>query len=81
MKQTFIIKTYGGGKYDFYRVGVKKLSTALKYLKGWRMQAEERNAQSLFANLCAEDATYKIIETPDGYNEGAVLASGLIAEL
>ena len=33
MKQTYIIKTYGGGKYDFNRVGCKSVNTCIKYLK------------------------------------------------
>lgn len=81
MKQTYIIKTWGGGKYDFYRVGVKRVETAKKYLKGWRDKAIERGMFYLYRDLCSLDATYQIIETPDGYNEGKLVASGFIREL
>lgn len=82
MKQTFIIKTHGGGKNDFYRLSVKKVSTAIKYLKGWREKAFIIGAADyLCRDLCAPDASYRIIETPDGYNEGKVVASGLMCDL
>lgn len=81
MEQTYIIKTNGGGKRDFYRLGVKKASTAIKYLVGWYNQAKEKDMYYLYRDLLSLDSTYKLIETPDGYNEGSVIASGLIVEL
>lgn len=81
MKQTYIIKTYGGGKYDFQRVGCKKVDTCIKYLKSWYQQAKEQNLQSLYPDLLSDGATYKIISTPDGYNEKEVVSEGLIIDL
>lgn len=81
MKQTFIIKTSGGGREDFHRVGCKRVETALKYLKGWRLQAIGKGWDKLFTDLTASDASYKIIATPDGYNLGEVVASGFTADL
>ncbi len=81
MKQTYIIKTYGGGTYDFYRVGCKSLNTCIKYLKSWYTQAQERNLGYLFPNLLADGATYKIIPTPDGCNESGIAQEGTIIDL
>ena len=81
MKQTYIIKTYGGGKYDFNRVGCKSVNTCIKYLKSWYTQAKEKGLTYLYPDLLAEGATYKIISTPDGYNEKDVVSEGLIIDL
>lgn len=81
MKQTYIIKTWGGGSFDFYRVSCKKVDTCIKYLKGWKQQAKEKGYTYIFRNLLADDAHYKIIATPDGYNETETVASGLMLDL
>lgn len=81
MKQTYIIKTYGGGKYDFNRVGCKSVNTCIKYLKSWYTQAKEKGLTYLYPDLLAEGATYKIISTPDGYNEEEVVSEGVIIDL
>ena len=81
MKQTYIIKTYGGGKYDFNRVGCKSVNTCIKYLKSWYTQAKEKGLTYLYPDLLAEGATYKIISTPDGYNEKEVVKEGIIIDL
>ena len=81
MKQTFIIKMYGNDSYNFERVGCKKVETCLNYIRNWRKQAEERGLHFLYKELFAEDAHYKIISTPDGYNEKEIVCSGLISEL
>ena len=66
---------------DFNRVGVKKVETALRYLKSWKQQAIERGMQSLFRTLTRQDARYEIVATPDGYNLGEVVASGMMKDL
>lgn len=81
MKQTFIIKTFGGGKYDFHRVACKKLETCIKYLKSWKQQAKQKGYEFLYPDLLADDAHYKIISTPDGYHENEIVASGLMCDL
>ena len=81
MKQTYIIKTYGGGKYDFNRVGCKSVNTCIKYLKSWYKQAKEKGLTYLYPDLLAEGATYKNISTPDGYNEEEVVSEGVIIDL
>ena len=81
MKQTYIIKMYGCGKYNFERVACKKVETCLSYIRSWYKQAEERGLQFLYKELFAEDAHYKIIATPDGYNEAEIVAQGLIKDL
>lgn len=81
VKQTYLIKTFGGGKYDFYRVSCKKVDTCIKYLKSWHEQARERNLFYLYPDLLSDGATYKIISTPDGYNEKDVVSEGLIIDL
>lgn len=67
--------------HDFNRVGCKRLQTALKYLANWRKQAKERGWETLFGTLTRDDAHYEIIETPDGYHHGAVVASGMMKDL
>ena len=67
--------------HDFNRVGVKKVETALRYLKGWRDQAVEKGMQFLFGTLTRPDAHYEIIATPDGYNLGDVVAFGMMKDL
>lgn len=81
MKQTYIIKTWGGGKYNFYRVGCKSVQTCIKYLKSWYTQAKERNFGYLYPDLLADGAIYKIISTPDGYNEKEIVKEGIIIDL
>lgn len=66
---------------DFNRVGVKKVETALRYLKSWKRQAIEWGMESLFRTLTRPDARYEIIATPDGYNLGEVVASGMMKDL
>lgn len=80
-KQTYLIRTFGGGKSDFYRVSCKQVKTCLQYLKGWREQAKEKGLVFLYPDLLSNDASYKVIATPDGYNETETVASGLISEL
>lgn len=95
-KQTFIVSCWCGAstyrealrlsctdnnvKYGFYRLSCKKLSTALKYLKGWRQQAIDK-----YSNLCQEltrdDAQYTIENTPDGINPEAIVAKGFTKDL
>ena len=65
--------------YDFNRVGCKRLETALQYLRGWREQA--RSYSYLYGTLLRDDARYEIIETPDGYHLGKVVASGMMKDL
>lgn len=67
--------------HDFNRVGCKRVETALKYLANWRKQAKEYGYKTLFGTLTRDDAHYEIIETPDGYNCGAVVASGMMKDL
>lgn len=81
MKQTFIIRTYGGGKKDFYRMDVKRVETCLKYIKKWAEQAKDRRMEYLYRDLLADDAHYTIVPTPDGYTELEPVASGLVADL
>ena len=71
-------KEYG---HDFNRVSCKRLSTALRYLKGWRNQAREQGWEFLFSTLTRDDAHYEIISTPDGYNEDKVVAAGMMKDL
>lgn len=81
MKQTYLIRTSGGGKQYFYRLSCKSVNTCVKYLKSWYVQAKENNFTYLFRDLLADGATYKIISTPDGYNEKEVVSEGLIIDL
>lgn len=88
MKQTFIIQVNGEKEsplfpkyFDFWRVGCKRKETALKYLKGWKKQAIEKGMESLYKCFFVEGATYQIIETPDGYNEGETVLSGQMKDL
>lgn len=67
--------------HDFDRVGVKRVDTALKYLKSWRRQAKEKGYVTLFATLLRNDARYEIVATPDGYHETEVVASGMMKDL
>ena len=67
--------------HDFNRVGVKKVETALHYLKSWKQQAVERGMEFLYRTLTHSDAHYEIIATPDGYNPGDVVASGMMKDL
>lgn len=67
--------------HDFNRVSCKRVSTALRYLAGWRRQAIERNLQWLYRTLCRDDAHYEIVATPDGYHETEVVASGMMKDL
>lgn len=67
--------------HDFNRVGVKRVETALKYLKGWRDQARECGWNFLYGTLLRDDAHYEIIATPDGYHCGNVVASGMMKDL
>lgn len=95
-KQTFIVEHWYGaptsreasrlsnGKtigYDFNRVGCKRVSTALRYLAGWRKQAIEKDLQWLCPTLTRDDAHYAIIATPDGYTETEVVAEGMMKDL
>ena len=66
---------------DFERVSVKKVSTALRYLKGWRKQAKEKGYTTLYTTLTRDDAHYEIIATPDGYHTENVVASGMMKDL
>jgi len=66
---------------DFNRVGVKKVETALRYLKSWKQQAVERGMEFLYRTLTRPDAHYEIIATPDGYHLGDVVASGMMKDL
>lgn len=95
-KQTFIVEHWYGAPtyqeaerlsnretidYDFNRVGCKRVSTALKYLAGWRKQAIEKDLKWLYPTLTRDDAHYAIIATPDGYTETEVVAEGMMKDL
>ena len=67
MKQTFIIKTFGGGKYDFHRVACKKLETCMKYLKSWKQQAKQKDYEFLYPDLLADDAIFLLAELYEYY--------------
>lgn len=88
MKQTFIIQVNGEKEsplfpkyFDFWRVGCKRKETALKYLKGWKKQALDNGLDSFYKCFFVTGATYQIIETPDGYNEGETVLSGQMKDL
>lgn len=66
--------------YDFYRVGVKRVKTCLRYLAGWRKQALENGWQSLYGTLCRDDGHYEIEDTSVSW-DGKVVASGMIKDL
>lgn len=67
--------------HDFHRVGCKQLSTALRYLKGWRKQAKDEYGDScIVATLTRDDAHYQIEATPDGYHSTGVVASGMMKD-
>lgn len=95
-KQTFIVKHWYGAPtsreasrlsngetidYDFNRVACKRVSTALRYLAGWRKQAIEKNLKWLFRTLTRDDAHYAIVATPDGYTETETVAEGMMKDL
>ena len=80
-KQTYIIYTSGGGCSDFHRVSCKRVETCLKYIKNWKIQAKEKGWDYLFKDLLSDDARYKIVATPDGYNQTEIVATGLVSEL
>lgn len=88
MKQTFIIEVNGKDNeklfpkyYDFWRVGCKRKETALKYLKGWKMQAIEKSLENLYKCFFVEGATFAIIATPDGVHETETVLSGYMKDL
>lgn len=83
MAQTFIIninpdakfKEQPDRKWDFFRVGCKRISTCKKYIKSWVDQAKQYH--SLYKKtLLAEGATFSIED-----NNRMVVAEGLISDL
>lgn len=87
MAQTFIIQVNKekrselNGLYDLWRVSCKKKETALRYLKNWKKEADEKGMHYLYRCFFCEGATYEIVATPDGYNETEVVLSGLMSNL
>lgn len=87
-RQTYIVKVWCNAPTwidanpedrDFYRVGCKKVETAIRYLKGWVKQSE--GYKSLYRYFFGKDARYEIIATPNGYDGDEIAASGLICQL
>ena len=65
---------------DFFRVSVKRVETAKKYLANWRKQAIDKGWTTLYAVLTRNDAQYEIRATPDGYHEEGVASKGWMNE-
>lgn len=87
-KQTYVVKHwYGADNYldaeknDFNRVSCKRVSTALRYLAGWRRQAKELGLEKLYDTLCRDDAHYEIVATPNGWDGTEVVAKGMMKDL
>lgn len=77
-RQTFIIHiNRREADHDFYRVSCKKIETAMRYLKNWYEFGQENYC---FRHFYRDGATYQIVETPNGYHEGAVVKEGLMNE-
>ena len=83
-KQTYLIETFDkhGKRYDFYRVGCKKVGTCLGYLKNWRDEAiKQSHWLVVYKEFADKESTYTITATPDGYNKTNVVATGKIFDL
>lgn len=65
---------------NFFRFGYKKASAVKKALKNYVSQAEDKGLQFLYPSFFASDGKYRIVSTPDGYNEDSVIEEGYIKD-
>lgn len=84
-KQTYIVYinkslqfTDGGKHFDFFRLGCKRVSTAITYVKSWAQQAADGyGLNALYRRSFGySGATYTIED-----NNGDIVAHGLITDL
>lgn len=82
-EQTYLIETFNkhGERYHFFRVGCKKVSTCIRYIKNWRDEAIKTGWVSLYKEFADKESIYTITATPDGYHKTNVVASGKIFDL
>lgn len=79
-KQTYIIYINRGDKdSDFFRVGCKRVKTALNYLRNWYNEGKKWG--NLYNCFYRDGARFEVVATPNGYDGSEVVASGLIVDL
>ena len=66
---------------NFFRFAYKKASTVKKALKNYVSQAEYKGLQFLYPSFFAPGGKYRIVSTPDGYNEDSVIEEGYIKDV
>lgn len=66
---------------NFFRFSCIKASTVKMRLARYIEEAAQQGLQFLYPSFFAESGMYRIVSTPDGYNEGATIERGYISNL